>query len=525
MSAEPKRPKTIIAQTRFLVIDSEPTIGEALRRFLVAEGSPGAYVATSSLLALRVLQDRRTPIDCVICAHRPANSGLEFLTSLRGGRWGTGGFQNLPVILLMETPDEYVMAAADEAKVTGYITGGLGKENIRQSIVAALDPRGLAQALPNFKIAYLKAGDNDLIIAPFPASFANLRVAQQQQAIADVTAGAQKQQMTASVIAIFPGLDGKAEFIAPKVYDRFLAKLTVEGVEKMLNRAIHVDWAGGDPTVPPPDEDDVEPLPLFEEDVVDRRRSAPAGSKGRTLTDDDIRGVGKAFKDMGAEEFVRRFVRHQTVLVRDEVQPTAPAMREYYVSIDLLRKEFFPGVEMRGSKRAFQSLTHMLDQLMLRSIAHLPQNGLHASLNLNVHSILTQTFDTALKNVSLENFTFEIPLPMITSYFEEFKKARDLILARGGKIAVDQIFPDTMGSLDLSEIGANVAKVHWKGDLKQFSDVQRDFVKNALERGITIVMSRVDDPAALEIAQEFGIKNFQGFLIDQMPEAKADAES
>ena len=223
---------------------------------------------------------------------------------------------------------------------------------------------------------------------------------------------------------------------------------------------------------------------------------------------------------MGPQDFVGKFVRHQTVLVRVESQILMPSMREFYVSIDLLRKAFFPGVEMRGGTRAFQSLTHMLDQLMLRSLAFIPRDGLPCSLNLNVHSILTQTFDSALKNTSAENIIFEIPQPMITSYFEEFKRARDLIYARGGRIAVDQIFPDTMGALDLGLVGPNIAKVHWKGDLKNFQASHRDFVRKALDSGIEMVMSRVDDPAALDIAHEFGIRNVQGFLIEDMPEAK-----
>lgn len=529
MSADPKRQKTIISQTRFLVIDSEANIGEALRRFLVSEGAPAVHVAGSSVLALRVLQDRRTPVDCVICAHRAANSGLEFLTNLRSGRWG-GPLQYLSCILLLDGDDANVVRAGNAAKVTGFIQGGLGKENVRQSIINALDPRGIAQALPNFKVAHIRAGENDLIIAPFPASFAQLGTVQQKRAVQAVELAVQKNQWSGSVIAIYPGADGKPGFVAPAAYDRFLTRLTVESVAKMLNRALHVAWTDGDPTAEAAaagtPEETVEPLPLFEdaeeEAISDRRRSAPAGeaSRARGLTEEDIRGVAKAFKDMGPQEFVDKFVRQQTILLRNDLQPMAPAMREFYVSIDLLRKEFFPGVEMRGSKRAFQSLTHMLDQLMLRSLAHLPRNGVPSSLNLNVHSILTQTFDAAIKNISVENITFEIPQPMITTYFEEFKKARDLIFARGGKIAVDQIFPDTMGALDLNLVAPNFAKVHWKGDLKNFSHAHRDFVKGALDSGITMVMSRVDDPAALEIAQEFGIRNFQGFLIDEMPEAK-----
>ncbi len=256
-------------------------------------------------------------------------------------------------------------------------------------------------------------------------------------------------------------------------------------------------------------------------ETSDRRRGASERSRARGLTDDDIRGVAKAFKDMGPEEFVGKFVRHQAIVLQSDSQFVAPTMREFYVSIDLLRKSFFPGVEMRGSKRAFQSLTHMLDQLMLRSLPFLPKDGLPSSLNINVHSILTQTFDSVLKTTSLENFTFEIPQPMIASHFEEFCKARDMIFARGGRIAVDQIFPDTVGSLDLAEVRPHIAKLHWKGDLKSSSDAHREFVKRTLDRGIAMIMSRVDDPAALQIGQEFGIRNFQGFLIDEMPAAKS----
>ncbi|MDB5555471.1 MAG: hypothetical protein JWL86_5455 [Rhizobium sp.] len=530
MPADEKPQKTIIAQTRFLVVDSEQAVAEALRRFLLSEGAPAVHVAPSSILALRVLQDRRTPVDCVICAHRPdAIAGVEFLSNLRAGRWGGPPLQHISFILMMAARDKAAMEIADSMKVTGYILGGLGKENVRTSILSALDPRGLAKALPNFKIAHTRASESDLIVAPFPPSFGLLRVEKQQQAIQAVAAAAQKEQLSGGVVAIYATETGETAFIAPAIYERFLSRLTVESVGKMLNRAIHVDWIDGDPTIESkasdaPDES-VEPLPLFEEEeeeVADRRRREPQTDKprARSLTEDDIRGVAKAFKEMGAEEFVEKFVRHQTILWQGQSQPLTPTMREFYVSIDQLRTAFFPGVDMRGSKRSFQSLTHMLDQLMLRSLPALPLNGLPCSLNLNIHSVLTQTFETAVKNTSLENLTFEIPQPMITQHFEEFKKARALIFARGGKIAVDQIFPDTLGALDLDQVGPNVAKLHWKGDLKNFSASHRDFVKKTLDRGIKMIMSRVDDPAAFEIAQEFGIKNFQGFLIDEMPEAK-----
>ena len=173
MPVDDKSQKTIIGQTRFLVVDPQPAVGEALKRFLMSEGSPAVHVATAPVFALRILQDRRMPVDCVICAHTPDTiSGLEFLTNLRAGRWGGLTLQNVNFILMMAARDSAVMKAADSVKVTGYILGGLGKENVRQSIVKALDPQGAAQVLPNFKVAHLRASETDVVVAPFPQSLA-----------------------------------------------------------------------------------------------------------------------------------------------------------------------------------------------------------------------------------------------------------------------------------------------------------------------------------------------------------------
>jgi len=541
MPSDGKSQNTIISQTRFLVVDPNPKVAEGLRRFLVSEKSPAVHVAPSPVLALRVLQERRTPVDCIICAYDPeAFSALEFLANLRTGRWGGLSLQHLKFILLLSSEDPHVMEAANNLRVTGYIIGSLSKENVHKSILAALDPGETVRAPPNFKVAHVRAAEADLILAPFPLSFGHWSPEKQQQAIQAVAAAAQKARLSGAVAAVYPSANGDTRFIAAPIYERFLARVTVANLEQMLNRPLYIEWGDNDPAAAPEaveteDTGDLLgelfgdaplPEPEPEEDTSDRRRSAVKKDKSfsRGLTEADIRAVALAFKEMGPQEFVGKYVRHQTILLQDQSQPLTPMMREFYVSIDLLRQSFFPGAEMRGSNRYFQSLTHMLDQLMLRSLPHLPLNGTPCSLNVNVHSILTQTFENALKNTRADLLTFEIPQPMIAQHTEEFKRARDLILAHGGKVAVDQIFPDTMGALNLGDVLPNFAKLHWKGDLKKFSASHRDFVKKAQDLGVTMVMSRVDDPAAFEVGQEFGIQNFQGFLIDEMTAAKSDKD-
>lgn len=232
-------------------------------------------------------------MNCVICAHRPNElSGVEFLSNLRAGRWGGLALQQLNFILLMSTRDKAATEMADRLNVTGYIVGSLGKENVRDAIVAALDPCGAAQTAPNFKIAHLRASEMDLIVAPFPASFGRLSTEKQRQALDAVGLGAQKHQLNGAVVAIYPADNCEAAFVAPAAYDRFLSRLTVESVQKMLNRSIHVEWIDGDPTVDAtaiPDEP-FKPRPLFDEDeeqelaritkqATDRRQTMPETEK------------------------------------------------------------------------------------------------------------------------------------------------------------------------------------------------------------------------------------------------------
>ena len=220
----------------------------------------------------------------MIYAHRPeALSGVEFLMNLRAGRWGGLPLQHISFILMMPAKDVQVMAAADSAKVTGYILGGLGKENVRSSIVNALDPRGISKALPNFKIAHVRAGERDLILAPFPASFGRLRTDKQQQAIQAVAVGVQREALSGAVAAVYPSENGKAAFLAPEVYERFLSRLTLESVGKMLNRAIYVEWGDNDPTAETAakaSEESIEPLPLFDEEPEDEKKEEEESADG-----------------------------------------------------------------------------------------------------------------------------------------------------------------------------------------------------------------------------------------------------
>jgi EAL domain-containing protein (putative c-di-GMP-specific phosphodiesterase class I) len=527
MSADGNSQSGAVSQTRFLVVEADRENCERIERYLLLDGARKVYVAQKPLVALRILQDRNTPVDCVLCAHRPGFiSGLAFLTNLRAGRWGRTSLQSVKFILMMPRRDEKAVKLADRFAVSGYIFGTLTRDNVIGSIVKALEPPVAPKATTNLKVAHLRAGEADLIVVPFLSSFGRLAFPEQQEALQAVVVAAQRAHLSGGVAAIWPTEDGGAAFLGPPVYHRFLSKLTVDFVSKIRNTAIHVDWPGVDPTDPgagrdtkvAPAEAHAPRYERLEEDTLDRRHDAPGKGEPfkRPMNDEDIRQVALAFKAMAPEEFVEKFVRSQPILALGQDGSLTPLMHEYFVSISHLRDAFFPSVNLRGSKNAFRSLTLLLDQVMLRSLSLFAKAEQPYSLNLNIHSVLTKSFADSLRGVRADLLTVEIPQSTITPNFEEFKSARKLLESHGLKFAVDQIFPDTIGLLNLDHLGSRMAKLTWKGELKNCSPVHREFVQRILDEGIATVLTRIDDPAALEVADSLRVRNLQGYLIDDM---------
>ena len=97
---------------------------------------------------------RRIPVDCVICAQRLVNPGVEFLSHLRAGRWG-GALQSVNFILLLPSRDEGLPMALLEAMASGLVpvtttVGSIGEavgDGVTGIVVQPGSPRQIADAL------------------------------------------------------------------------------------------------------------------------------------------------------------------------------------------------------------------------------------------------------------------------------------------------------------------------------------------------------------------------------------------
>lgn len=241
--------------------------------------------------------------------------------------------------------------------------------------------------------------------------------------------------------------------------------------------------------------------------------------KLRPLTPADIKNVMKAYDKFGAEKFIKTFVRSQEVCLAVEGGKPEPVMTEYFISMDLLRKPLFIDVEMRGSGRLFNEFTLVLDQILLQAFDKLPVSELRVSLNLNVESVFTEAFENFIENTPddiMQQVVFEFRQANIVENFDEFQVARGLIRAKGAHIAVDQIFPQTVGLVDLDFLGASIAKIHWRNGAEEILHEREQAIESLIASGVLPVLIRVDQDRALEVGAEMGITMYQGFLIDDM---------
>jgi hypothetical protein len=253
--------------------------------------------------------------------------------------------------------------------------------------------------------------------------------------------------------------------------------------------------------------------------TADAQKAADPDAKKhelRPLSPEDLENILHAFRKFGADKFLKAFMRDQMVVqVKAGAEPT-PVMHEYFVSMDALRKPLFIDVEMRASGPLFNEFTRVLDQIVLRSFAHMSSvTPMPFSLNVNVVTTFTAAFadfmDQTHKDI-LARLIFE---------FRQADIARGMIKAMGASIGVDKIFPQTLGLVDLDYIGAKYAKVHWRAGAEDLLRERGKTFKYMRECGIQPVLIRVDNAKAMALGAELGVDMFQGFAIDALLRQKA----
>lgn len=241
--------------------------------------------------------------------------------------------------------------------------------------------------------------------------------------------------------------------------------------------------------------------------------------KLRRLAEPDIDRVIEVTENIGAAAFAKVFVRAQTIT---EILPGAPPMeimQEYFVAMDALKQHVFTDVELRGSGNLFNQLTITLDRLLLGAYQAANPAQSQCSINLNVESVFTRTFQDFLDKTgdrAFENIAFEFRQANVLQQFDEYEVATNLIKSKGGTVAIDAVFPETVGIVNMQRLRADYAKIFWRQGAEQILPGFEKDLTAMQENGTQIIFARVDDETAVEIGHDLGVNMFQGFYIDDL---------
>ena len=257
----------------------------------------------------------------------------------------------------------------------------------------------------------------------------------------------------------------------------------------------------------------------FLETFDDRAKEAGVGTgETRPLRESDIQVVRDGMRKMGKKTFTDNFVRSQATVLIAPGKPPMPVMREYFISIEMIRQHILTNVDFRGAGLVFQHLTRSLDQMLIDCFDEVNPDRSKASLNLNVETVFTHSFQNLLDKgeKALGNLVLEFRAENIMQNFDQFQTAAELIQSRGGTVAIDAIIPESLGVMDLPLLGAKLAKIFWRPGTENSLPNFRETIQKMQQKGTVMVLARVDDEAAIKVGHACGITMFQGFYIDDM---------
>lgn len=249
------------------------------------------------------------------------------------------------------------------------------------------------------------------------------------------------------------------------------------------------------------------------------KSAAANGDVARLLTEEDLKAVIAGYRKVGAKKFLRSFARGQPICVSADSSQLKPAITEFYISIDHLKKPFFEGVDLRASGDRFIELTKILDSIMLNAFPTLSEasKGKKISINLNVQSVFSKAFDTFIAQTPPEvmrNVVVEFRQEDAVLNYDGYAIAQQHLRSKGARVAIDQISPSAIGLVNIGFLDAEIAKLSWQADAESNFYERREILERFRQAGIQPVLSRVDIERARDVGRDLGIEMFQGFLID-----------
>ncbi len=229
-------------------------------------------------------------------------------------------------------------------------------------------------------------------------------------------------------------------------------------------------------------------------------------------------------EDILANANLTNYLRWQPVCAIIPGAEPHPVFQELFVSIEALEQRLVPGHSLQRNRWLFQQMTRSLDERVIATISagRAPIPGKSISVNLNIDTVLSETFDqfaAQMQDAWKGRIIVEIDNIDVIANVDIYPRALETVHAKGYRVCLDGLTHLSVPFIDRDQLGAELVKVQWSSDIMETvvgdrKKELRDILgKAGRERAI---LNRCDDERAIEFGHSLGITLFQGNLIDRM---------
>lgn len=252
-------------------------------------------------------------------------------------------------------------------------------------------------------------------------------------------------------------------------------------------------------------------------------------SANRALQDEHVFGPLTAWSLSQVEALlenidIKRYIRTQPVYIQGDRGLWEKKHIDFFVSVSDLKRERFPRLILETPQRLFLELCCSLDRkLLLEFASHTEQwENKHIGLNLSVETVLSSAFAQfchVLPNKARSKVNFEIHRSELFLNYTTTCNALSVLKEEGFIVGIDGITASVLPSIKFSSMNVdyykiNVTREKWPGMTSP--DVLAALQSLPAEK---IIFSHCDHEEALHFGQKLGVRQYQGWLIDDVANA------
>lgn len=251
-------------------------------------------------------------------------------------------------------------------------------------------------------------------------------------------------------------------------------------------------------------------------DNADSRRSSDEEEFRRPIRADEIDAVMEQLDMVDIPEIIKR----QSVMKIAGPGKFEVVFQEFFVAVKDLNAYIDDRFDLLASRWLFLYLTQKLDKKTMSSffasdIKNWPQQ---ISLNLNLSSVFSLEFVTLAKNFLQEGqkLIVEVQLMDVFNNLPAYFKVKDILHSGGHKLLVDGLNPALLKVLNINRLDPDLIKIFWEPLLEY--DLENQDIKKIMEHmgPEKVILAKCDNEKPLTWGMKYGIKIFQGPLIDQI---------